>query len=142
MQVDLVVAGTSNNNRVIQEVSELCDHYSAKYVGDVRGEEKAKLLAYAKALIFPTAWDECCPLVIPESLISGTPVIVSNNTTCSEMMCSEVGFVCINERDYIDAVDNINSISPHKCRDYAMKKYHYMRMAEDYVKEYKKEIGV
>ena len=57
------------------------------------------------------------------------------------MMSSEVGFVCNDEKDYVHAVNNIHSISPHECRNYSMKKYHYMRMAEDYVREYKKEIG-
>jgi glycosyltransferase involved in cell wall biosynthesis len=140
MQVRLVVAGSANNAEIIKRVSELCDAYGAKYVGDVRGTEKAELFAYARALIFPTEWDECCPLIIAESLISGTPVIVSNNAACAEMVSPEVGFVCADERDYTNALESIEAISTRACRDYAFEKYHYLRMTEAYLKEYEAEI--
>lgn len=142
MQFDLVVAGTSNETQRIQEVSALCGKYQAHYVGDVRGGEKAKLLAAAKALIFPTQQPEGCPLVIAESLMSGTPVIASSEAACSEMVCSEVGFICRTEQDYMDAVQDIGKIPSSVCREYAIEKYHYLRMAEDYVKEYQKEMNV
>jgi len=139
-QFDLVVAGTSNDVNVIEEVSNLCSQYDAQYIGDIRGLKKAEVFSHAKALIFPTQWGECCPLVIAESLMSGTPVIVSNDAACVEMICDDVGFICSHENDYIHAINNIDSVSPYKCRDYAMKKYHYMKMTNNYVKEYNKQI--
>lgn len=142
MHFELVVAGTSNKNQKIQEVSKLCRKYRAKYIGDVRGDEKSELFANAKAMIFPSKWDECCPLVIAESLISGTPAIVSSNAACAEMMSPDVGFVCADEKDYVDAINNIESISFHQCREYAIRKFHYIRMAKDYLKEYEMEINV
>ena len=140
MQIQLVVAGSSNSDEIIQRVSELCNAYGAKYVGDVRGAQKAELFAYARALLFPTEWYECCPLIIAESLISGTPVIVSNNAACAEMVSPDVGFVCAAERDYMNALNNIDSISTRACRYHALENYHYMRMAEAYLKEYEAEI--
>ena len=43
-------------------------------VGDVRGIQKARLFAGAKALLFPTRLNEAFGLVIAEALMSGTPV--------------------------------------------------------------------
>ena len=139
-QFRLLVAGTSNRAADIEVVSHLCDDFSAEYLGDVRGPKKAEVFARAKALIFPTNWKECCPLVIAESLVSGTPVIVSNDAACSEMICKDVGFVCNDENEYIHAINNIDSILPRKCKEYAIANYHYLHMANNYVVEYIKQI--
>jgi glycosyltransferase involved in cell wall biosynthesis len=76
-----------------------------------------------------------------EALISGTPVICSDKGACPEIISPDVGFVCSNESDYVAAIAAIDSISPRACREKAMKDYHYLRMAADYVTEYQKEIG-
>ena len=44
----LVVAGTGESYERIAKVQEMCDEVGAKYVGDVRGKEKAELLAGAQ----------------------------------------------------------------------------------------------
>ena len=72
--------------------------------------------------------------------MSGTPVICSDRGACPEIISPDVGFVCSDESDYVKAVNNVAGISPHACREKAMKKYHYLRMAADYVAEYLKEI--
>src|SRR5262249_37122172 len=74
MGFTLVVAGTASDEAVLSVVGEMCKAGRAIYVGDVRGERKAELLAGATALLFPTKIDEGCPLVIAEALMSGTPV--------------------------------------------------------------------
>ena len=91
-------------------------------------------------MLFPTTLDECCPLVVAESLMSGTPVIASNAAACAEMICDGVGFTCENEAEYMYAIANIDSISQRKCREHAMGKYHYMQMVKNYVVEYTKQI--
>jgi glycosyltransferase involved in cell wall biosynthesis len=77
-----------------------------------------------------------------EALMSGTPVICSDRGACPEIISDDVGFVCRTDQDYLDAVDKIADISPRACRDKAMKDYHYLGMAANYVAEYEKEIGV
>ena len=136
----LKVAGSARNQRRIDEVISLCEEYGAEFLGDVRGYEKAMLLAEAKALLFPTKMNESFGLVLVEAMMSGTPSITSACGACPEVVSPEVGFVCNNLDDYMQAVRRIEEISPHTCRQEALAKFHYQRMARDYVREYEQEI--
>lgn len=136
----LVVAGTGESYERIANVQDMCRKVDAKYVGDVRGKEKAELLAGAKAFLFPTKVDEAFGLGMVEALMSGTPVICSDKGACPEIITSDVGFVCRDMDDFVAAVGRIADISPRTCRDKAMKDYHYQRMSAAYVVEYEREI--
>lgn len=136
----LVVAGTGAHQRSVDEVAELCGAFGAAYVGDVKGRRKAELLAGAKAFLFPTKVNEAFGLGMAEALMSGTPVICSDRGACPEIISPDVGFVCSDENSYVKAVENVSGISPHACREKAMKEYHYLRMASGYVAEYLKEM--
>jgi glycosyltransferase involved in cell wall biosynthesis len=141
MSIKVVVAGTGNDYETIAMVEEMCRRVNADFVGDVRGKQKAELLAGAKAFLFPTKVDEAFGLGMVEALISGTPVICSDRGACPEIISAEVGFVCKNEEEYVSAVNRIGSITPQACREKAMREYHYLRMAADYAVEYEKEIA-
>jgi Glycosyltransferase len=136
----LVVAGAAVDQERIDWVAEKCREVKAEYVGDVRGQAKADLLAGAKAFLFPTKVDEAFGLGMAEALMSGTPVICSNRGACPEIVSPEVGFVCVGPQDYVAAIERIGEISPAACRAKALKDYHYLRMARDYVQEYEEEI--
>ena len=138
---ELVVAGTSRDYATIEHTAALCREVGARYVGDVRGEEKAALLAGARAVLHPSRVEEAFGLVMAEALMSGTPVICSDRGAGSEIIPPDVGFVCSDARDYRHALENIDSIASRACRDKAMCDYHYRRMAADYVKEYEAEIA-
>jgi len=79
-----------------------------KFVGEVDDKEKAKLLAGAKALIFPTNWQEPFGLVTLEALASGTPVITTNKGAMPEVVSSEVGFRCGTFQQFQEAVERID----------------------------------
>jgi glycosyltransferase involved in cell wall biosynthesis len=133
---ELVIAGTGKDEASIDRVTQLCRSVNATYVGDVRGRRKAELLAGATGFLFPTKVDEAFGLGMVEALMSGTPVICSDKGACPEIISSDVGFVCKDENDYFAAIRNISTISPQVCRAKAMKDFHYLRMAGDYVREY------
>ena len=135
-----MVAGTCKDWATIRHVETLCDGPNVTYVGDVRGKEKARLYAKAKALLFPTRQQESFGLVMVEAMFSGTPVICSANGACAEVMSAECGFVCSNEESYLEAIDRIDEISSAACRKKALRDYHYRTMADRYLEEYKKEI--
>jgi len=137
----LVVAGTGNNYERIDRITAMCRRAGATYVGDVKGKKKAELLTGAKAFLFPTKVDEAFGLGMVEALMSGTPVICSDKGACPEIISPDVGFVCRHRDDYVAAVNQVDQISPRACRDKALKEYHYLRMAQDYVVEYEKEIA-
>ncbi|HXM36054.1 MAG TPA: glycosyltransferase, partial [Pyrinomonadaceae bacterium] len=137
----LIVAGTGRDYESIDRVADMCRKVNAEYVGDVKGTKKAELLAGARAFLFPTKVDEAFGLGMVEAMMSGTPVICSNRGACPEIISSDVGFVCKNDHDYVAAINNISSIAPRACRNKAMKDYHYLRMASDYIFEYQKELA-
>lgn len=132
----VVVAGTGESYERIAQVQEKCRKVGARYVGDVRGREKAELLAGAKGFLFPTKLDEAFGLGMVEALMSGTPVICSDRGACPEIITPDVGFVCRTDEDYVRAVNNISTIAAGACRAKAMRDYHYHTMAQNYVREY------
>jgi glycosyltransferase involved in cell wall biosynthesis len=137
----LVVAGSSWKPELVDEIAGLCRRYGARYVGEVYGVEKARLFAEAKALLFPTQWNESFGVVMAEALMSGTPVICSNHGACPELISPDVGFVCAHEGDYARAIRDLQGISPQACRAKALRDFHYLRMSADYIREYKKTIA-
>ncbi|RMH18048.1 MAG: glycosyltransferase [Acidobacteria bacterium] len=137
----LWVAGTGNRPQIIERVASLCAEGDVFYAGDVRGMEKARLLAGARALLFPTRLPEGCPLVMIEALMSGTPVICSDRGACPELITPEVGFVCSSLADWERAIAGADRISPQACRQLALERFHYRSMAEGYVREYRRQMN-
>jgi glycosyltransferase involved in cell wall biosynthesis len=138
--IRLIVAGTGMKYETIQHVAEMCAAAGAEYVGDVRGQRKAELLAGARAVLFPSRLREGCPLVILEAMVSGTPVISSSGGGTVELVTPETGILCEQVEDWDAAVDRIGEIAPLRCREIALEKYHYRRMVSDYLREYGSEI--
>jgi len=137
----LVVAGTAGTQAKIERVAEICKAVRATYLGDVRGTRKAELLAAAKALLVPSRLDEGFGLTLVEAMMSGTPVICSDKGAFREIVSSDVGFICGDWEDYLYALDHITEIDPSACRERALSRFHYIRMARDYAEEYVNEIN-
>ena len=138
--IELRIAVADDDARALRVFEEKCRAQGAVPVGEVRGVRKAELLAGARALLFPSQWPEPFGLVLAEALVSGTPVIGSDKGAIPELMSSEVGFVCGEEADYINAIANIDRIEPEACRALAIERFHYLQMAGGYIGEYEAEI--
>lgn len=141
MGFPLVVAGSAKSRPVIDAIAARCEKAGAGFIGDVRGSEKAALLANARGLLFPTQINEAFGLSIVEAFMSGTPVISSINGACPELVTADTGFLCRTDEDYRDAVCRVDSIRPLNCRRLALEKYHYLTMASGYVREYERELA-
>ena len=137
----LLVAGTARDEEIFQIVTGMCDQAGATFKGDVRGQAKAELIAGAKALLFPTQVHEGLPLVVIEALMSGTPVIASDYGPCPEVVTPEVGFICRSTDEFASAICAVARIRPRDCREKALRDYHYLGMAQGYIREYEIEIG-
>ncbi|HEX2832584.1 MAG TPA: glycosyltransferase [Thermoanaerobaculia bacterium] len=137
----LVVAGSARTEERLAAAMALCAEGGAEYVGDVQGNEKAELLAGARALLHPSRYQEACPLSIIEALMSGTPVITTPWGASAELMTRDAGFLCRDESDYVDAFARLGEIAPRACRDHALARFHYRRMVAGYLREYETAIG-
>ncbi len=131
----LIVAGSSWDPLRVEEMKKYCAAEGVTYVGEIYGAMKARLLAEARALIFPTQWNESFGLVLVEALMSGTPVICSHYGACPELITSDVGFLCDNDDEYVEAIRKAHTIAPSACREVAMRRFHYRVMAEGYLKQ-------
>jgi len=91
----------------------------------------------AKALVFPSESSEPFGLVLIEAMACGCPSIVSNLGALPEIIENGVnGFVCRNDEEYLEAIKNIDSISPETCRKIAVEKFDRSVVAENYLTLY------
>jgi glycosyltransferase involved in cell wall biosynthesis len=138
--VELVVAGGSHVQESIDFWENKCKRLNIRFAGDVRGREKADLLAEARAFLFPTRLNEACPLVLLEALMSGCPLICSPEGACPEICSEDVGFICNTFEEYRLAIAGVERISPQACRAWALSRHHYRSMVEGYLRQYEMEV--
>ncbi|HKS25371.1 MAG TPA: glycosyltransferase [Thermoanaerobaculia bacterium] len=107
-------------------------------LGYLVDEEKAEVLAGARALFFPVQIAEPFGLVAAEALMSGTPVIGSRLGSLPELITPDVGFTCSTIEEYVAATERVREIRPAACRSRAMREFHYRTMTRRYVAEYER----
>ncbi len=108
------------------------------YNGLVDEEEKLKLLSRAKALIYPTNWDEPCAAAPLEALACGTPVISSINGCMPELVRPGTGILCENYDQLLQAAKDVETIRPKDCRESIESFFSLGRMSDDYLSMFEK----
>ena len=104
-----------------------------EYVGTVGFDERNKLVANARAVIVPSLYFEPFGLVVPEALLCGTPVITTDWGSFPEIVPQgDVGYRCHTMDDFLWAGRNIETISPERCREYAVANFSMDRCAKAY----------
>ena len=111
-----------------------------RYAGLVDEPEKVKLLSHARALIYPTNWDEPCAGAPLEALACGTPVITSANGCMPELVRSGTGVVCTTYDELLGAAEKVKAIRPEDCRKAVEDFFSVRRMAQDYLALFDKVI--
>jgi glycosyltransferase involved in cell wall biosynthesis len=132
-------AADLNNETAVRDA---CRGRNVVFLGEIYGSEKAEAFGRAKALLFPTQFNEAFGTSVAEALMSATPVITSDRGAMPEVVSPDVGFVCSTLDDYVRAVERIGSIDPAACRRKAMAEYHYLVMGQRYVVEYERAIEI
>lgn len=124
------------------EVRPLIDNKRIKFIGEVNHSQKVKLLKKAYAMIAPIQWDEPFGLTTIESLACGTPVVAIKRGSMREIIKDgKTGYLCSNMDEMIDCIEEIDKIDRSACRIDAEQRFTAARMAEDYLKVYKKVIN-
>ncbi len=110
------------------------------FVGEITNEERNKFLGQAKAMLFPTKWNEPFGRVMLESLAAGTPVIAFRNGSVPEILNEKVGSIIETQEEMIEELLNFKKFNPLECRRHVENNFSIRKMVENYDKIYKELI--
>jgi len=136
--IPIIVAGTPQPNdpstydRSIkyfeQEIKPLIDGQNVLYFGNANEEEKYELMKFAKALVFPSGFEdhsckEAYGRVVAESLATGAPVVAYANSggPAEQIIDGEVGYLFSTFLEAAEAIRNLHRIDRGKCRKHALR---------------------
>ncbi len=115
---------------------------SIRYVGVANEAQKIELLQGARALLFPTQYDETFGLVMIEAMSCGTPVIGWRNGSVPEVVKDGVsGYIVESVDEMVKAIKSIDKISRQAARRRAEVYFSQDKMTEGYLRVYERMIG-
>ena len=79
--LEVMIAGPANEPGIREDIEAFCaaDPARRKWLGAIRGEEKARFFAKLDCLLFPTIYpNEALPVTIYEGLAAGAPVLATD----------------------------------------------------------------
>src|SRR5262249_11368372 len=124
-----------------REVAPRIDGSLVTYVGPVDDAQKNALLGRAAAMLMPIDWDEPFPVVLPESLLSGTPVIAFRRGGLPEGIDhGRTGFVGDTVEEMCAAVGCLRRIDRAACRADAERRFSRRAIADEYEGLYRRLI--
>lgn len=113
------------------------------HLPNVAGDDKARILACATALLAPLAWEEPFGLALAEAMASGTPAIAYPRGAAPELIAHGVtGFLVHGVEEMAEAVRSANTIEPEKCASVTRDRFSPERMAAGYSTIYDLRIGI
>jgi glycosyltransferase involved in cell wall biosynthesis len=102
-------------------------------------QDKDAFLGQAYALLFPIDWPEPFGLVMIEALACGTPVIAYRRGSVPEVLEDGItGYIVEGLEEAIQAVEQVSTISRKRCRDIFEERFSASRMAQDYLRIYRR----
>lgn len=122
IKLDLIGKLKEKDEAYWKEIDALVDGETIRYLGPKSPTEVATAMQHARAMLFPIQQPEAFGLVTVEAQACGTPVIISEVGASSELVRHQkTGFVCASPTAFIDAIEKIDMIDPHLCRQNAEK---------------------
>jgi glycosyltransferase involved in cell wall biosynthesis len=121
-----------------RELKPRLDGPFVRYAGPVNDEQKVSILGGAAALLLPIEWDEPFPVVLPEALLCGTPVVAFRRGGVPEGLDHGVtGFVCDTVDDMAAAVARLPAIDRRRCRQEAERRFSDATIVSEYERIYR-----
>lgn len=113
-----------------------------EYVGPVRDAAKNALLGSAAALLCPIEWEEPFPVVLPEALMCGTPVVAFRRGGMPEGIDhGRTGFLCDTAEDMATAIAALPTIDRHVCRTEGERRFSDAAIIDEYVALYRRALA-
>ena len=124
-----------------REVAPRIDGSLVTYIGPVDDAQKNALLGGAAAMLMPIEWEEPFPVVLPESLLCGTPVIAFRRGGVPEGIDDgRTGFNCDTVEEMCAAVGRLGEIDRGTCRSEAESRFSDCAITDDYERLYRRLI--
>jgi glycosyltransferase involved in cell wall biosynthesis len=120
-----------------REIEPAIDGSLIRYVGPVNDEQKNELLGSGAALLLPVEWLEPFPVVLPEALLCGTPVIGFRRGGVPEGIDDgRTGFVCDDIEAMVSAIARLGEIDRTVCRTEAERRFSQQAVVTEYERLY------
>jgi glycosyltransferase involved in cell wall biosynthesis len=120
-----------------EQVRPLVDGETVRWVGGVDAERRIRLLAGARAALFPVRWEEPGATAALEALACGTPVVAMRRGAYAAIVeHGRTGFLADDEAEFASYLRRVDELDPAACRRAAVDRFSAGRMAEDYLAVY------
>ena len=125
-----------------REVQPRIDGSLVTYIGPVDDAQKNALLGGAAAMLMPIEWEEPFPVVLPESLLCGTPVVAFRRGGVPEGIDDgRTGFNCDTIEQMCEAVGRLPELNRAVCRAEAERRFSGRAITDEYEALYRRLIG-
>jgi glycosyltransferase involved in cell wall biosynthesis len=135
----LIIAGSSYPEEKYwqREIEPHIDGVNIRYVGNADFYTKIEYLQNAKAVLFPSQWEEPFGLVMIEAMSCGTPVIGWQSGSVPEVIeDGETGYLVKTISGMTKAIKHIEKIDRQACRDRVERFFSVEKMVSGYEKVY------
>lgn len=120
-----------------REIRPRLAHPLIEMLGERGEDDKATLLAGARALLFPIDWPEPFGLVMIEAMARGTPVVAFRCGSVPEIVEHGVtGFVVDDHEEAVDAVRHAAELDRARIRQRVVRRFSVRAMTDAYLRLY------
>jgi glycosyltransferase involved in cell wall biosynthesis len=139
----LIIAGTVSPLAHEQayferELAPRIDGDLVTYIGPVDDARKRSLLGQAAAMLMPIEWEEPFPVVLPESMLCGTPLIAFRRGGVPEGIDhGRTGFLCATVAEMADFVGCLPTIDRAAVRAEAVRRFSDTAVVDQYEQLYR-----
>jgi glycosyltransferase involved in cell wall biosynthesis len=124
------------------EIRPRLDHGLVEFCGELDEDSKRRLMAGARALLFPIDWPEPFGLVMIEAMATGTPVIARPCGAVPEVLASgRTGFIADSMEELVAAAKRADTLDRTACRRHVEDRFSVSRMVDDYEALYRRLSG-
>jgi glycosyltransferase involved in cell wall biosynthesis len=122
-----------------REIAPRLDGTRVTYIGPVDDAAKRSLLGGAAAVLMPIEWDEPFPVVLPESMLCGTPLIAFRRGGVPEGIDhGRTGFLCDSVADMVAAVGRLAELDRRAVRSEAERRFSDQAIVQAYESLYRR----
>jgi glycosyltransferase involved in cell wall biosynthesis len=147
LQRPLVVAGNISplaheREYFEKEIAPRIDGRVVRYVGPVDDAQKQSLLGSAAGMLMPIEWEEPFPVVLPEAMLCGTPLIAFRRGGVPEGIDhGRTGFLCETVDDMTALVGRLPEIDRQEVRQEAERRFSDAAIVGAYEQLYERAVA-